>query len=88
MKVYALFEIYGDGDSNTTADLISLHENLLSVRGKIREIFDSKAKLDLAHINMCEENNYLYVGKRENLLVSVRYEHLGGYVAELIEVEE
>lgn len=90
MKVYCVFMMYGDGDHNLTDALKSIHK---TVEGAINSIsvedIEKCGSIDLAHKNMHRENNYTYVGTREDISgfeAACGFFH--GFIIEEVEVQD
>jgi len=89
--MYAVYYIYGDGDSYPIFDLIGVAQNEELARILILSS-GSHQEMSLIHENMTEENNYTLVETRANARINcknfVSYSHFGGYlISKLVENE-
>ena len=96
-KAYAVFSVFGDGDSYSRFGLEGLSFSLAGAKKMIANLEDkvgySSKILDathnplssvqrLVHKNMNKSNNYTYVGTREDVNSMHNYGDFGGYVVE------
>jgi hypothetical protein len=76
--VYCAFRVYGDGDSYTSFDFLFVTD---TVESAIKLLPKNEIKyVDCVHSSMNENNNYVYVGSRQNCRNDCA--SFGGYVIE------
>lgn len=92
MKVYNVFVIRGDGDSNISLSLLATCATLdvaLSFSKKQTTVHGYKLSemgFELTHDSMNEENNYTFIGKEEDLTPYCEYCYFGGFLITEVDV--
>lgn len=91
MIVYAIFSVYGEGDSYSAFDLKNIASSIDDAKSYISDLIqdwewqrDNKRK-DLVHDSMTEDNNYTFFGSREEC-GDCDYCSFGGFVVEQFNV--
>jgi hypothetical protein len=87
MKVLLVFAASGEGDGWTIFDLAVVATSVEVAKGWVAAQAQS-TKHDLVHPSMTVENNWAFVGKRDDCKSDCTYGRWGGYVIEEAEVIE
>ena len=93
MKVYCVFECWGEGDSYTVFDLKGVAKDLNAAHQKVAELLHQHLSVHAVnvpeniednriHKSMSATNNWSYVGKREDCKDMCNWTELGGWVIE------
>lgn len=87
MKAYAIFIIWGEGDSNAIFDFLEAHSSIELAKEFIASHITEHEYTDFVSKLMTKENNYTFIGTREECEGWCQWGHFGGYVIEEIEIK-
>ena len=86
-EVYGIFEIIGDASDLGVCHLVALASNVELAQALCQVLVSKPREYRLCHSAMNKENNYAYVGKRDNCLDECPFGYCGGFVIEKINIK-
>lgn len=89
--VYCIFRAYGEDEGNIVFEFIDVCINIPTCTNIITKDIDIKRFRGITklHESMNSENNYTYVGKREDInKQTLPFMYFGGYIIEKFNVKQ
>lgn len=88
MTFFCIFKAKGEGDGYTIYDFVFASQNLEKCKKTLSLItWIDWSRIDPVHPSMKKENNYMFLGQREECHSLCKCGHFGGFVIELVEFD-